>query len=69
MITSYNSASYQIETILWEDTPRTITFEWKERDPVTKNVTKSKVNLAEYMLKRYQIKLDNWELNQPVLKL
>ncbi len=69
VITSYNSASYQIESILWDETPQSITFEWKERDPVTKNVTKSKVTLAEYMQRKYKIRLENWELNQPILKL
>lgn len=33
VITAYNSATYQVEEILWDETPVTIEFEWKQRDP------------------------------------
>lgn len=55
VITSYNSASYQIELILWDQNPLKITFMWNERDPLTGNVSNSKVNLAEYLQRRYKI--------------
>lgn len=69
MITQYNSASYQVEEILWDETPQTIKFEWKQKDDQSSGYKKSTVNLAEYMLKRYNIKLANHELKQPVLRL
>lgn len=69
VITQYNTASYQIEEILWDETPISITFALKERDPTTGAVIHSKVNLAEYMRKRYKIELTPQELRQPILKL
>ena len=36
---------------------------------MTQITTKSKINLCEYMERRYNIRLESWELNQPVLKL
>ena len=36
---------------------------------MTQVVSKSKVNLAEYMERRYGLRLESWELNQPVLLL
>ncbi len=69
VITSYNSASYQIEEILWDQTPETVTFFWKQRDPQTGQVNSGKVNLVQYMELHYKIKLRPDELRQPVLKL
>ncbi|TNV84199.1 hypothetical protein FGO68_gene5845 [Halteria grandinella] len=70
VITSYNSASYQIEEILWKETPRSIQFFWKKRDPNTgKVISNDKINLAEYLEARYSIKLDREEYNQPILAL
>jgi hypothetical protein len=68
VITSYNSASYQIEHILWDETPATKKFEWKDRDE-TGRVTKSNVTVAEYLEKRWKVKLSQNELNQPLLML
>lgn len=58
VITQYNSASYQIEEILWDETPETVKFEWKQRDPKSQEVQKSVVSLAQYMKLRYNITLD-----------
>jgi len=69
VITQYNSASYQVEEILWDETPLTIKFEWKQKEDQSSGYKKSTVNLAEYMQKRYNIKLANQELKQPVLRL
>ncbi len=68
MITSYNSASYQIESIIWDETPKSMTFDWKETDETGK-VTKSKVTVAEYLEKRWGEKLNADEFKQPLLKL
>ena len=68
VITSYNSASYQIEHILWDETPSTKKFEWKERDE-TGRTRKSTVTVAEYLEKRWKVKLRVEELNQPLLML
>jgi hypothetical protein len=46
VITSYNSASYQIESILWDKNAKSQKFEWKERDPITGNVTKTDISVA-----------------------
>jgi hypothetical protein len=63
VITAYNSASYQIEQILWDETPLTLSFGWKERDPTTGSVINHpKVTLAEYMQQRYKIQLKPYEL-------
>lgn len=68
VITSYNSASYQIEHILWDETPISKKFEWKERDETGK-VTKSFVSVAEYLEKRWNVVLKRDELKQPLLML
>lgn len=46
VITGYNSASYQIESILWEKNANNQKFLWKERDPITGNVTKQDISVA-----------------------
>jgi hypothetical protein len=46
VITSYNSASYQIESILWDKNANSQKFLWKERDPVTGNVTKQDISVT-----------------------
>jgi hypothetical protein len=46
VITSYNSASYQIESIIWDKNAKSQKFEWKERDPITGNVTKTDISVA-----------------------
>jgi hypothetical protein len=48
VITSYNSASYQIEKIIWDTDAAKQKFEWKEKDPVTGMVTKKIISVAEY---------------------
>ena len=68
VITQYNTASYQIEDILWDETPQTIKFEWKRKD-ATQGQMKSIISLADYMEQRYKIKLGPHELKQPVLRL
>ena len=68
VITSYNSASYQVEEILWDETPKSMTFEWKERDETGK-VTKQKISVGQYLEKRWNLKLRPDELTQPLLKL
>lgn len=68
MITSYNSASYQIESIIWDETPKSKTFDWKETDETGK-VTKSKVTVAEYLERRWGVKLTADEFKQPLLQL
>jgi len=52
VITQYNTASYQIEDILWDETPQTIKFEWKRKDK-TQGQMKSIISLADYMEQRY----------------
>lgn len=54
VITSYNSASYQIEKILWDTDASRQKFEWKEKDPATGMVTKQIISVAEYFTKRYK---------------
>ncbi len=68
MITQYNSASYQIEEILWDETPTSMTFDWKDIDETGK-ITRSKLTVAEYLQKRWKINLSADELKQPLLKL
>jgi hypothetical protein len=68
VITSYNSASYQIESIIWDETPKSKTFDWKEIDETGK-VTKSKVTVAEYLERRWGVKLTADEFKQPLLQL
>ncbi len=53
MITSYNTASYQIEKILWDATAATQKFIWKERDISTGQVTKHNITVAEYFERKY----------------
>ena len=71
VITNYNSASYQIEEIMWDLNPYNKTFIWKQRDPSSGVVTKSKVTLAEYMVAKYSDKtnIKNIDKNQPLLRL
>jgi hypothetical protein len=45
-----------------------MTFTWKETDETGK-VTKSKVSVAEYLEKRWGLKLKQEEYNQPLLML
>lgn len=67
VITSYNSASYQIESILWDKNANSQKFLWKERDPITGNVTKQDISVTQYMEKRYKIVLAPWEAKLPLL--
>ena len=69
VITQYNSASYQIEEILWDETPLTVKFEYKQKDESSSGYKKMTLNLKEYMEVRYKIKLAPFELKQPVLRL
>jgi hypothetical protein len=41
----------------------------KERDPITGVTTKIKITLDKYMERRYNIKLSNEELTQPLFRL
>jgi hypothetical protein len=69
VITSYNSASYQIEKILWDTNANTQKFLWKEKDQVTGQVTKHNISVGEYFEKRYKTKLAPWEAKLPLLYL
>jgi hypothetical protein len=68
VITNYRPRSYQIEQILWDETPRSMSFIWKRTDETGK-VLKTKVTVEEYMKLAYDIKLEPHELNQPLLML
>lgn len=69
VITSYNSAQYQVEEIMWDETPNSVEFLYKHVDEFTKQKKEAKVTLYDYMQLRYKITLAPWELKQPVLKL
>ena len=69
VITSYNSASYQIEKILWDVNANTQKFVWKKKDPVTNMVTRSEISVAQYFEQRYGKQLAPWEAKLPLLYL
>jgi hypothetical protein len=69
VITNYNSASYQIEKILWENNAKNQKFEWKQRDKATGIVTTENVSVQQYLEKVYKITLAPWEVNLPLLYL
>lgn len=57
VITSYNTAQYQIETIDWEASPARTEFTLKTRDPNTGKVTKEKISVAAYLEKKWKVRL------------
>jgi len=54
---------------LWDQTPKSQEFIWKERDPLTGVTTKNKITLDKYLEKKYKIRLSNEELTQPLFRL
>ena len=69
VITSYNSASYQIDSIKWDTNAATQKFWFKERNPVTREVLKQHITVAEYLKKQYKITLSPYDAKLPLLHL
>ena len=49
----YNSRTYQIDRMSYDQTPKTFTMTWTRRDPVTKEKETMKTNLIEYYKIKY----------------
>ena len=49
VITKYNTRIYQIDDLRFDITPRTHTFKYTLKDPITREVSNENGNLIKYM--------------------
>ena len=64
-MTAYNSKTYQIDGLTFDDSPKNHTFNWRSYDKLTDTYKDHKSNMCEYFKQKYNIRIR--EEGQPLL--